>query len=195
MKCRGFRLDFCFWFPFPIFYFLFSQLKIPKHFSWKNTFVLSSLSRTAQAFTAAWKVTGRPRTRLTKKNYQVWKKLPSTRLINQKNYQVWKKLPQNMQDNTPPRTIFEAGFLNNGESVPNTTRAVRLWGNLLDEIFPKPPFSLCVPLIPPCFRRNRVWKSSQGACYLITLLRGAIVKKTYGTLKNLPGRYIFTYLY
>ena len=60
---------------------------------------------------------------------------------------------------TQPRASFEAGF-----STKRKRRATRLWEDL-DQIFPKPLFSLCVPS-KAWFGEKRFRNSSQGVCYL-----------------------------
>ena len=66
---------------------------------------------------------------------------------------------------THGRFSQKAVFLDKAEGVLNTTSGASRKFNLLDEIFSKPPFLLCVPL-KACCGGNRLRNSSQGVCYL-----------------------------
>ena len=71
----------------------------------------------------------------------------------------WYHLPYNTHDNTPPRTNFEADFLNNGEGA----NAERCFYGKISSRSSRSHHLRCV--CPTCFGEKRLGNSSQGVCY------------------------------
>ena len=87
--------------------------------------------------------------------------------------------------NTPPRTIFEAGFLDDGEGVLSTTGDAFMQ-TFSTKYFQSHHFHRACPG-PPCFGENRVWNSFSDAAQ-IDLRQWQITAALMGTARSVGYR-------
>ena len=75
----------------------------------------------------------------------------------------------------PLGRIFELIFSTIGAVSASAKRYMRLIIEESDEIFPKPPLSLCVCI--PCFGEKRFGKLSQAVCFVLRVVRCVQVQR------------------